>query len=596
MGLLLRLGSGISKNGILPAVVRKQTILPRTFGETDAPAKLDSISYPIPKNEYVRENLHIIGKGSDFEKLAVQEYLAPLRSHPFSRHRIRDDYDESSAKSFNSNLNNIKRAHNSKAILFNRTYQFVGDMLAILIPLTPNELTINGSTRSFLNEAFTEVPPIPDFKIHTQLFEDYIGLLTHTHFYYKKSSKLNGIIPKMLRNLMHPSNINTMHLKNVNVYNDVIYFFSERFDFATCRELFVQMKIEGIHPNTRTFNLMLRNLLKNSHIRKSKLPHKEALYYLNRMKSCGIQADTITWTTCYQLLMEDISRDIFIEKMVQNNVPITSNFVYAVFRNGSYSSKEVLRFLSEHSVPLNSKLFNLCIRKLAEEQNFQVAWAFMNHAYENANFNPSHECLNIFLRSFAEQGRLDLALLTFNTATIKYEIRPNIHSFDMLFKALVRNGYTKKFPVVLEYLKQKLKAHTKNVSIFSYWLLKARGISKFNIKKTCTEDQVEVARKILDSALWDSGGIKWNCWKECGAELRKAFRLLGCVPTSMKEQPSKKIKFDTTEVAKIKKASYKKRIRFLAIQNSMVKRIPYANDRHSALKSELSRRNILKQQ
>lgn len=166
----------------------------------------------------------------------------------------------------------------------------------------------------------------------------------------------------------------------------------------------------------------------------------------------------------------------------------------------------------------------------------------------------------------------------------------------MLFKALVRNGYTKKFPVVLEYLKQKLKAHTMNVSIFSYWLLKARGISKFNIKKTCTEDQVEVARKILDSALWDSGGIKWNCWKECGAELRKAFRLLGCVPTSMKEKPSKKIKFDTTEVAKIKKASYKKRIRFLAIQNSMVKRIPYANDRHSALKSELSRRNILKQQ
>lgn len=490
------------------------------------------------------------------------------------------------------NIKSMQSSPAAAATLFSSSQQEVSELIPLLVTLTPTDVSPGYSKRSFQQENFSELPPIPNFAKHPELFAKYITLLTHTTFYYRKSSLLNGVIPKILRNLMHPGNLKTLPLRNADVYNDVIFFYSQRSDYASCRELFSQMKLEAIKPNTTTFNLLLRNTLKNSHIRKKEPSLKEAIYHLKQMLHHGVKADSVTWVTCYNLLLDNMSRDVFLEKLIECHVPITPQLVLAVMTSSNENSSRVLKFLSEHSVPLDSKLFNFCMKRLLDEGKCEAAWAFLNHAHKNVSFKLNQESLNIFLRSFAESGRLDLALLTFNTATRQFKIAATLNSFDMLLKALVRNGYTSNFPTIFEYLCRKRRHHTHGVQVYSYWLSKAQLIVKFNMKSQANETKIERANKLLDNAIWDSDGLKWKCWNECKPSYRKLFRFLGCVPTTLK--PTRKTSiFDTTTEVSAKKLECKNRIRSIAVRSAMQKRLPYAKDRYPALKTELHNRGLL---
>ncbi|CUS49614.1 LAQU0S24e00342g1_1 [Lachancea quebecensis] len=597
MGLLATLGSGIAKNGIRePSIVAEKALraVP-TKGRCGVDLKIDKRSEVQPtnlRNEYVLRNIHMIGKDSNFERTAVQDYLSPFSSYQFARHKLPCPYNEDRAVANYRALKKLKSSKNSETLLFNSSRQYVEEMIPLLVTLTPQEVSTGHAKRIFRSEVFKEIPPITDFTQNAEAFANYVTLLTHSKFYYKKSSFLNGVIPKILRNILHPSNMKTIQFRDVNVYNDVIYFFSEKCDYATCRELFSQMKLESVKPNTKTFNLMLRNVLKNSHVRKLRHPLHDAVYYLKQMQHHGIKADAVTWVTCFNMLLEDMSRDVFLEKLIKSNVPITPQLVLAVLTSNPLNSSQTLKFLSEYSVPLNPKLFNFCMKKLLSEEKYEAAWAFVDHAHKNAGFGLDHESLNLFLRCFAEAGRLDLALLTFNTACKRYQINANLHSFDMLFKALVRNGYTSNFPIVLEFLLRKRRRHTEGVQVFSYWLSKARSIAKFNMKRQVTENDIEKANLLLDSALWTSKGLRWKCWRESESSQRKVFRYLGCIPTTVKPKP-KHFVHDTSLEASAKKVKYKSRIRYLAIQNAMATRVPYAHDRYRALKEELRYRGIM---
>ncbi|SCU78194.1 LAME_0A03642g1_1 [Lachancea meyersii CBS 8951] len=597
MNLLVSLTNGITKHGIKePLVIAEKGIYsPRTLKNDkvlNAQTTAASICNPKKsKSQGSLEKLRMVGKGSMFERRAAQEYLSPYAAHQFARHTLSPSYDASHAQANYLALKRLKTANNSDTMLFNMSKQYVEEMIPLLVFLTPPEVSTGHAKRPFRNEVFTEIPSIPDFTKQPKLFSTYIGTLTHTRFLYKKSSSLNGVIPKILRNLMHPSNLKTIQLRDVEVFNDVIFFFSERSDQATCRELFSQMKLEGVMPNTKTFNLMLRNVLRKSHIRSMRHPLHDALYFLRQMRHHEVQADSVTWATCYNLLIEGLSRDVFLEKLIECSVPITPQLVLAVLTSGELSSSQLLRFLTNNSVPLDTKLFNLCLKTLLAEEKYDAAWAFVDHAHENARFKLNHESMNLFLRRFAELGRLDLALLTFNSAVKTYGIEANLQSFDMLGKALVRNGYTNNFSLILDYLCRSRDHHTKEVQVFSYWLSKARAMAKFNIRREVTNDGIERTRKLLAGARWTSQGLKWDCWNS-DPSLRKVFRLLGCVPRAVKVEP-KKERFTTGEGCSAKKKKFKNRVRTLAVRSAMLKRVPYAEDRYSALKEELQERNIL---
>lgn len=600
MNVLEKLGQALTKHVLKSPSLQHEEILLSSF-EKARPLSVDKSkrigSSKAPVNECVKSNLSLVGRGSSFQKKVVKEYLSPLRSHPFSRHEITDDYEVDKATRMSNWGKHVKGAKNSQEIIISSSYQFIGDMLAALVACTPRSIQVVSEDilRIFPKYTIENVPKIPSFQNDSHLFQDYIGMLTHTNFLFKNSSRLNGIIPKLLRNLMHPGNVKTMNLRATQNYNDLIYFYSEKFDFASCRETFVQMKIEGISSNTTTYNLMLRSILKNSHIRKTKPPDDEILFYLRRMKAENIKADTVTWTTCYNFLNEDISRLIFVEQMELRSIPITQRFIYTVLKNGSYGSKDYLKFLSDHRIPLDQKLFNLCIDNLLSEERSDIAWIFMEHTLRKRtkDFKLGAATLNSFVRYFADKGRLDMALITFNTCVTQYQIYPNIESFDMLFKALAKNGYTKKFPIIFEYFK-RLRARWSCGNRTSYWTVRCKSMIEFSVaqKRLVTELDLERADSLLATINWVTipNGFTMEIWKNSGPEVRRILRYLSCIPMPLK-QMNFTVSKDLEKSEKRKR--FREKIRFIAVQNAMYKRIPYSKDWYGSLKSELEERNVI---
>ncbi|QLQ79248.1 hypothetical protein HG537_0B05950 [Torulaspora globosa] len=613
MNVLITLGQILSKNGISTPSVKHEKYLLSMFEKArpvtnkikiNSKIKINKIK-PIRKTtcEKVRkdvtlnENKHLVGPGSNFQKKVVKEYLSPLRVHDLSRHEIKNDYDNEKATRMSGIAKRSKHFSNYKEILFSDSRRFVGELLAALVACSSKtiEITSDDVVRHFPVWTMEEVPKIPKFNANPHLFEDYIGFLTHTKFLYRNSSSTNGIVPMILRNLMHPGNLKTLQLRTTRTYNDMIYYFCEKFDFASCREIFAQMKIEGAQRNTITYNLMLLSVLKNSHIRKVKPVDNEVIYYLKSMRKNKVRADAVTWTTCYNFLKEDVARAIFIEQMQLRGVPVTASFVYTVLRNGEYSSEECLRFLSNQKLPLTYKLFKLCLDRLLQEDRVNIAWLFLEHTMmkREVDFKIDSDILNSFLRYFAKKGRLDMAVITFNTCTGDFNIKADDHTFEMLFKALVTNGYSKNFSMVLKYLQNARKSFglgNRN----NYWLVKAMGISKFNVPKlnAFSDEDFEKLTERLNNLKWSStsSGFTVKTWKENGPSFKKALRNIGCFPPTLQAN-KKPLIVNTTAMQK--KSKYRRRIRSIAVQNAMYKRIPLAKDWYGTLKQELKKRHIL---
>lgn len=610
MNVLITLGQILSKNGITIPPVRHEKYLLSMFDrakpvmvkpEAQATKSRKNIMRPKPSRKVLMnvtpKERQLVGKGSKFQRKVVKDYLSPLRVHDLSRHEIKDDYDVSKAAQTNRIAKLVKKSPNYDQIAFRNSRQFVGDLLAALVACSPKNIEASSDhiVRHFPSWTMEEVPRIPNFDANPTLFQTYIGILSHTRFLYRNSSSSNGIVPMILRNLMHPGNMKTLQLRTTRSYNDMMYFFCEKFDFASCREIFAQMKIEGAQRDTITYNLMLRSMLKNSHIRKIKSVDSEVIYYLQSMRKNKVRADAVTWTTCYNFLQENVSRAIFIEQMQQRGVPITTAFVYTVLRNGAYSSDECLRFLSDHKVPLSSKLFALCFNRLLQEDRADVAWLFLEHTVQKRekDFKVDAGILNALLRHFASRSRFDMAIMTFNTCTQDYHVKPDDHSFEMLFKSLVMNGYTKKFSIILKHLKelrQSFGLGNRN----NYWLVRASAIAKFNVAQlgAFSESDIKSLTSKLNDLKWSTttSGFTIKIWKDNGPTVKKALREIGCIPPALRV---KKENHGINTVSTQQKAKYRRRVRSIAVQSAMCKRIPFAKDWYGSLKQELKGRKVL---
>lgn len=601
MNVLQRLSDILVKDGLKTSVLFREDVLPNMFESAKSTVKINkqkNVVKKVPsKDVTIKKNIHLVGKGSSLSKKATKEYLSPLQGHSISRHNVLNNYDEAKASRMHSWLENVERSPNSQEVLFTKFRQFTGDMLAALIACSPPKVRISSQNlmRNYMKYSTGEVPQIPKFQENPRNFEAYIGLLTHTKFLYRNSSSTNGIVPKILRNLMHPGNIKTLYLRTTKCYNDMMYYFSEKFDFATCRELFVQMKVENVPPSTVTYNILLRAVVKNSHIRKNKFPDEEVMYYLKDMKNRGVEADSVTWTTCYNFLKEDVSRLLFVEQFHERGVPLTRDFVYTVLRNGDYNSTECLKFLANNKIPLDGKSFKLCVSRLLQENRIDIAWVFLEHTLKNSDreFKLGANILNEFLRVFASDGRFDLCLMTFNTCVQDRGLKPDVHTFDMLFKSLVKNGYHKNFCVMLTFL-QNLKKKYGFENKTNYWLIKAQSMGKFNIDpqwRCVTSEQLQRAERWVNLLKWgvDTNTFSTKVWSTHGTRFRNALRFIGCIPLAYRNSG----KQQDTRGLTIRKAEYRRRIRHIALQNALLKRVPYAKDWYGALKKELSDRGVV---
>lgn len=583
---------------------------------------VNEISHPVEKEiknkqndaQLVEEYQEKLGKGSMFERKNVESYLKPMGNVNLKRANIEtnESFQEQIASENYKFQKSIQSLENSSTVLFNLEQQSIREILEKLITVTPKSTDptelpkialrdeAKASKKKQDNHVYTEIPAVPDFGENVSLFEHYIYQLTHSTFHFKSSSNFNGIIPKILKNLFHPLNSNSIGLRTVNAYNDVIFYYTKKWNIATCRELLVQMKLENVRPNTTTFNIMLKGLLTHQSIRHVSDPYKIALTYLNEMIKYGVKADLVTWNLVFNLLKDDISKKLLLENRKILNLPADTHFIRSFFKYLSFSegvtSKDLLSLIKEYSLPMDSKLLEILVKKLIGESRIIPAWKVIDHTKKEFNFSPSVIHLNLFLVKFSDIGRIDLVVATLNTFKKRFKIKPNYDSYNLVMKSISRSKDWDGKLAVLRVLYHQMLVDLKNCVAGEYWIRRSRARLKFiydkevYLKPELTDDEqgLKEAMKIL---RWNFDSKNGDLSKGTPDEFKNITALLGYSPWNKKTDS---ISIENLEDRKQRAAEYKSRLSGLAIQKSLVQRIPYSNDSFAALKKEMKERNLLK--
>lgn len=564
--------------------------------------------------QLVDEYQHKLGKGSMFERKNVESYLKPLGNINLKRADIQanESFQEQVANENHKFQKNIQSLENSSTVLFNLEQENIREILEKLIAVTPksNDPTepprialndaVKASKKKRANHIYTEIPPVPEFGENTSLFEDYIYQLTHSTFHFKSSSKFNGIISKILKNLFHPLNSNSIALRTVNSYNDVIFFYSIKWNIATCRELLVQMRLENVRPNTTTFNIMLKSLLTHQNIRHVSDPYKIASSYFNEMKKYGVKADLVTWNLVFNLFKDDISKKLLLENRKLLGLPADPHFIRSVFKYLSFkeeiTSRNVVSLVKEYDLPMDSKLLSVLLKKLIKENHIFSAWKVIDHARTEFNFSPCVGHLNLFLVQFSNIGRIDLVVATLNTFRKRFRIKPDYDSYNLVMKSISRSRNWDGKLAVLRVLYHQMIIDLKNCIAGEYWIRRIRARLKFiydkdvNLKSELTTEEIEL-KDFMGKLRWKLDSKKDDLSRNIPDEYKEITALLGYSPWAKKADH---VEIEDIEYRKKRVLEYKNRLSGLAIQKSLVERIPYANDSYAALKKEMKERNLLK--
>ncbi|AGO13860.1 AaceriAGL007Wp [[Ashbya] aceris (nom. inval.)] len=464
----------------------------------------------------------------------VRSYLEATGSSHFARLNP-PSYDKISTQEFYAKLKALQRYTEGEEVLFQMSSVEVSEIISRLVKLTPEGHQVPDEQRRFPKELFINVPPVPKFNGDPGILEQYIGILTHSAFYYQRTSHTDPI-PHILRDLLHPHNQATAPLRTTTMFNDLIYYFGKKSDYASCREYYSQMKLEKKIPNIETYRLLFLNLLKNMQIPKKQLPYKEMLFYFNDMEKFGVPADAKIWAYSYHLLVENVSKRLLLEKMIQHNAPISPDFIVSILRTLDVDCKAILEFAKDYSIPVTPKMLKLCISKLCKEYKFESAWQLLTSLSRSTDV-VSTGSVNILINALAEKGRVDLTLLTYNSMKLQLGVTPDLRTHRLMFKAIARNGYHENFQDVYHWTVWNMKRCTSGWFDHDAWSRRCESI----IKQKCgnvttpTEQNMEQIQALLQDGVWDNRGLCKRCWGEY-RELRRIFRLLGSIPPAYKRK------------------------------------------------------------
>ncbi|SMN22711.1 similar to Saccharomyces cerevisiae YPL005W AEP3 Protein that may facilitate use of unformylated tRNA-Met in mitochondrial translation initiation [Maudiozyma saulgeensis] len=626
MSVLKKLSELVTKNDL----ENKILITPSLFSSPLLPSKninvpntnSKNINDPSTKTKNISklyENRQIsVGKRSAYQKNLVKDYLSSFEHiRPFKRLTIQDDYDVERAKKLN--LFKKKISTNPK---FKETQDeiFLGRIIPILIrqckiPVNKTKLHFSSiPKRIYPKDSYDEIPIIPNFQEDPQAFANYIGLLTHTNFHFKNSSSTNGIIPTLLRTLLHPMNKTTGPYQTTETFNDMIYYFYQKSDLASMRESLAILKLSNCKPDIKTYNLMLSGLLKNSNNESSPNENKNLIYYLERMIKDEVRADSITWNILFQFLETDKGRTVFMEAMRDLNIEITYRFIITLIKNSqstqTMSGLSILKLFQQYNIRMNNDILKFCIKRFLRDGQLNHALTTIEHVSKETKSSMAEgnliiptvinsDTLNLFLYHFGNAGRLDLSLMSFNTFTKDYDVKPNSTNFEMLFKSLVRNGYSKNFPIIHKWIKVIRLKWTKEMRN-NYWKVKADSIAKFNCLKDVHEDDIKIFDTMISNfKLKENNSSGYNTWSNATKDERKILRYINCRPNSIMKE--KLINNKTNNLIKNNKNTYQQKKKYrenickIAIKHATIKRIPYAADWYEGLNKELKDRKLLQE-
>lgn len=610
MSFLKRLGTIINKNDIEDKILVSTKLFQGTRTSTQQ-HNTTPVEKTNPTKLYI-ENKNLVGKNSSFQKTLIKDYLSTFKEvKDLTRQTVQNNYDIERVKKFMYLKNEIlENPH------FRETQDeiFLSRIIPILTRQNGRNILVNkkeqlhiqnklpDDKKIYQRDSYEEIPPVPNFQEDPDSFTNYIGLLTHTTFHYRQSSSASRIIPTLLRTLMHPMNESTAPYQTTGTYNDLLYYYLCKNDMASMRETFALLQIAQCKPNIKTFNLILTVLLRNSRNNSSPNTTRNVMYYLQKLFREQLIPNNVTWGIIFQFLETDKGRSTLIKTMKGMNIEMSYRFLITLVREmdstKQMSGLSILKLFQEYDISMNYHILGFVIRRFLEQKQLNHALTTISHIIEQ-NKRPgtvkvgiNAEILNLLMGHFANVGRLDLALMTYNTYVLKGIVKPNPNTFEWLYKGLVKNGYFKNFPTVAHWIKLERLKYTKEMRN-TYWKVKCDSIVKFNCLKKWNEKDT---MKFDDMMQWFvlSKEQGYDTWKNSNSDTRKILRYINCRPNKQRNNAKRSNSLITTgPETKKKKLEYRETIREIAIKKASIERIPYAKDWYSALNTELKNRDII---
>ncbi|CAL9736732.1 ATPase expression protein 3 [Monosporozyma servazzii] len=542
----------------------------------------------------VKQNKHLIGKDSSFTKKLILNQLSPIKQATFKRgETLNTKYDDEKATTLYKLKNDILKDPELSLLI---DQNFINQIIPILLSLPfknelnkePHKNRNNNDTdndnepNEKLPRIIERVPPLPNFSENPDLFSQYIRLITHAKIIKGQN------LPILLRTLANPLNNTTTPLQTIQTYNDILFYFKNHWDFASMREIFKFINLHlFVQPNIITFNIILSSLSQNNKIRKEKDIIIELKFYLKMMNQLKIQIDNRTLEIISSFLTTSQGKLQFIQLLKQNGIIVDDWMKLQVMKE--YPT-EMINYIEGNKINLTSRLINVVVKSCLHKNDLSLAWNFI---YRSANPHiVNDQTLNYLLVPLSNHGKIDECLLLYKWFNNKMGTKGNLQTFELLLKSHVRNGYSKRFGLIYEWLNELCKQNTKlSFAPNNYWKLKCQSIIKFN----CINGKViEIADHNKMNKLYSTFNLEtisyngkdtiWNL-SQNKPEMRKFLRLLNVVKSRVpsKHKSSHIVNTEDTRIAKRKYLSRRKNI---AITHSSFKKLSYSDDWYKALNKE----------
>lgn len=524
-------------------------------------------------------------KSTNFTKTIINKQLSLIPNVKFNRQKIiNEKYDNLKA----STLYRIKKeTYQDKKLASLLDQNFINQITPLLLKLTPRELPMISQHKShtLTRRMKRHVPRLPTFEMIREdpaLFHRYIRTITHNTYIHDQNLSI------LIRTLANPMNSMTNGFQTVDTYNDIMFYFKGKWDLASLRETFKFMRLNGIMPNLKTFNIIISSILNNSRIRKGKDVIIDLKFYLNMMVERRMFVDGKTWRLVYQFLKSNEGKLKYLEMMKLNKVEIDHLMILQMMEG--FNQRISLEYIGSRNVDVDLAIMNHMIKLMVRHEKFEFTQGYKFLIKYGNRTNTNDQTLNYFMVQSSNQGRLDLCLYMMRLFELRYNIYGNEQTFELLLKSHVRNGYSAKFTTIYQWIVTRLYKRFDGLMFLpnNYWKLKCQSIIKFNCKNDkevkadldkldCLYDKFQIQKYNGETSLWSMSQTK--------PEIRTMIRYLNCVSTrGVNSKDKKYITNDSdTQDAKLK---YRQQIKKIAINNANKKRLPYIKDWYNALVDE----------
>ncbi|KAI4337853.1 hypothetical protein L6164_016222 [Bauhinia variegata] len=215
----------------------------------------------------------------------------------------------------------------------------------------------------------------------------------------------------------------------------------------------------------------------------------------------------------------------------QTGIRVSSDLVENVLERFENAGMLAYRFFEwagkQRNYSHSIRAYHAMIGSLAKIRQYQIMWDLVNDMRKKGMLNVETFC--IIMRKYTRAKKIDEALYTFNVME-KYDIPPNLASFNGLLSALCKSKNVRKAQEIFDSMKGRFVPDSKTYSILiEGWgkapnLPKARQVFREMVDVGCNPDVVTYG--IMVDVLCKAGRV------DEAVEVVKDMDANGCRPTS----------------------------------------------------------------